>query len=222
MAGVVALVPMGAHSKRVPNKNVRPLGGVPLFHHILRTLAECPAIDQVVVNTDSDTVARDAARLFGATVVDRPQELRGGLISTNQIIAHDVTRVDADIFLQTHATNPFLSAATIAAAVQRFRDRGEHDSLLSVTRVFKRYWTADAEPVNHDPRTLIRTQDLPPFYEENSNLYLFTRDLILSRGSRVGERPILFDIEPLEAFDIDDELDFRIAETLMERTRHAG
>ncbi len=218
MDGVVALVPMKAHSERVPDKNIRPLGGVPLFHHILRSLAACDAVGRIVVDTDSEIIADEAAARFGATVIERPAELRGDLVSTNRILAHDVTVVDADLYLQTHCTNPFLTPATIEAAIERLRNSADHDSLFSVTRVFKRYWTPDGKPVNHDPKVLVRTQDLPPFYEENSNIYMFARDLILSRGTRIGERPILFEMDPAEAFDIDDEMDFRMAELLLERT----
>jgi CMP-N-acetylneuraminic acid synthetase len=217
MSNVVALVPMRAHSERVRDKNLRPLGGVPLFHHILRTLTACDGVDRVVVNTDSERIAEEAEQRFGATVIERPEELRGGHVSMNEIIAHDVGTIEAEIYLQTHTTNPFLRPETVAAAVERFRHRGEHDSLFSVTRVFKRYWTAEGRPVNHDPKRLIRTQDLPPFYEENSNLYLFRRDRVLATGSRIGVRPILFEIDPVEAFDIDDELDFRIAQCLWEQ-----
>ena len=88
-----------------------------------------------------------------------------------------------------------------------------HDSLFSVTRWQTRLYGADGTPINHDPDVLLRTQDLPPVYEENSNLYLFTADQIAA-GRRIGDRPILFEIHPLEAVDIDDEHDFVLAEAL--------
>jgi CMP-N-acetylneuraminic acid synthetase len=69
--------------------------------------------------------------------------------------------------------------------------------------------------VNHNPAVLLRTQDLPPIYEENSCIYLFTRETLLSRRNRLGERPMMFEIDAREATDIDEELDFVIAETLM-------
>ena len=71
----------------------------------------------------------------------------------------------------------------------------------------------DGSALNHDPKVLLRTQDLPPIYEENSNLYLFTAEQIAG-GRRMGDRPILFEIDPLEAVDIDEEPDFVLAEAL--------
>jgi CMP-N-acetylneuraminic acid synthetase len=67
--------------------------------------------------------------------------------------------------------------------------------------------------MNHDPNVLLRTQDLPPVFEENSNLYLFTGPQIAA-GRRIGATPILFEIDALEAMDIDEEHDFLLAEML--------
>ena len=88
------------------------------------------------------------------------------------------------------------------------------DSLFSVTRIQTRLWDSSGRAVNHDPAVLLRTQDLPPLYEENSCLYIFTRSTLESRHNRIGERPLMFEIDRLEAWDIDEESDFRIAELL--------
>jgi len=73
---------------------------------------------------------------------------------------------------------------------------------------------------SRSPRAL-RTQDLPPVYEENSCLYLFSRDDLVHRGSRIGDRPMLFEIDPVEAADIDVEIDFIAAEAIHRRMVHA-
>ena len=77
------------------------------------------------------------------------------------------------------------------------------------------------QPLNHDPSVLLRTQDLPPVFEENSCLYVFSREGLLARRNRIGERPQMFEMDRLEALDIDDELDFRMAEILF-RQRAEG
>jgi CMP-N-acetylneuraminic acid synthetase len=82
-----------------------------------------------------------------------------------------------------------------------------------VTRLQTRLYDAESQPVNHDPAVLLRTQDLPPLYEENSGMYVFSREQI-AEGRRFGDRPLLFEIDPLEATDIDEEPDFVLAETL--------
>jgi N-acylneuraminate cytidylyltransferase len=76
------------------------------------------------------------------------------------------------------------------------------------TRIF---WK-DGEPINHDPDNLIRTQDLDPIYEENSCLYLFSRDIFNKRENRLGFNPKMMVMDPIESIDIDEEHDFQLAE----------
>ena len=96
---------------------------------------------------------------------------------------------------------------------------GEYDSMFTVTPLQTRLWTADGKAINHDPAVLLRTQDLPPVMEENSCLYLFDAATLRSRGNRIGERPLLYPLDPLEAWDIDDEADWTVVEALYESRR---
>lgn len=213
---IVALVPMRHHSERVPGKNYRLFAGRPLYRHIISSLLACPAIDEVVIDTDSPVIMEDAANQFPQVrLIERPERLRADTVPMNDVLLHDVTQVDSDFYLQTHSTNPLLSSKTIERAVRVFSDNYPmFDSLFGVTRVQNRLWDGLARAVNHNPAILLRTQDLPPMYMENSCLYIFTRAALESRHNRIGERPYLFDIDRIEASDIDEELDFRIAEFL--------
>ena len=213
---IVALVPMRHDSERVPGKNYRPMAGEPLYRHIVRSLLQVPEISRVVIDTDSPVIKDDAATAFPAVLVlDRPEHLRDGNIPMNDILINDVRQVPADLYLQTHSTNPLLRPATIQRALRSFLDSGAHDSMFSVTRIQARLWAADATPMNHDPAVLLRTQDLAPVYLENSCLYLFTREMLEQRGTRIGAHPMLFEIDRDEASDIDEEQDFRMVEALM-------
>lgn len=220
MSRVAALVPMRHHSQRVPGKNYRLLDGKPLFHYIIDTLLEVELLDEIAVNTDSEVIKKGLARHFPEVrIIDRPTEIAGDQVSMNRILAYDVRKIEADFYLQTHSTNPLLTAPTISQAVQGFLEAyPDQDSLFSVTPLHTRLWTREGKPLNHDPDVLIQTQDLPPVYEENSCIYLFTKETLLTRNNRLGERPLLFEIDPSEAWDIDTELDFVICEQLM-RTR---
>jgi len=212
---VVAFVPMRHSSERVRGKNYRPFNGVPLFHRIVSTLLSVDRITTVVIDTDSPTVKDQAADAFPSVeVIDRPEHLLGGHVPMTDVLQHDAAQVPSEWYLQTHTTNPLLRASTIDAALDRMEQQiGDHDSLFSVTRLQTRLYAADGSPINHDPKVLLRTQDLPPIYEENSNLYVFTAEQIAG-GRRMGDRPILFEIDPLEAVDIDEEPDFVLAEAL--------
>ena len=216
---LAALVPMRHHSQRVPGKNYRPLAGKPLFHHIIEALLAVPEIETVMVDTDSEPVM-DGVRRFFPTVklIQRPEHLRADDVPMNDILLHDIAQVDADFYLQTHSTNPLLQADTISRGIRDFfADYPKYDSLFSVTRLQTRLYFKDGRAINHDPTVLIQTQHLPPVYEENSGLYLFTRENLIKRHHRIGVKPFMFEIDKAEAWDIDEELDFEITDFLMKK-----
>ena len=220
---VVALVPMRDRSERVPGKNYRELAGKPLFHHILIALQACPEISDIVVDTDSDTIKKGVAKDFPQVLVlDRPEELRRGEIPMNTILMHDTEMVPADFYLQTHSTNPLLRPQTISIALAAFFIAyPDKDSLFGVTELHTRLYDAEGRAINHNPVELLRTQDLPPVYEENSCIYVFTRANLEKFNHRIGQSPLMFPVPRDEALDIDEELDFQIADCLMRRRQPA-
>jgi CMP-N-acetylneuraminic acid synthetase len=213
---VVALVPMRHHSERVIGKNYRPFAGRPLYHHIVSSLLACPLVAEVVIDTDSTVVMQDASQHFPQVrLIERPEHLRADTTPMNDVLLHDVTQVESVYYLQTHSTNPLISTETITRAVQLFcNNYPVYDSLFGVTRVQTRLWDGLARALNHNPAILLRTQDLPPVYMENSCMYIFTRTILETRHNRIGERPFMFEIDRIEAWDIDEALDFSIAEFL--------
>jgi len=215
----VALVPMRHHSERMPGKNYRSFASLPLYHHILNSLLACPLVSEVVIDTDSPTILEDASRNFSQVkLIQRPEHLRSGNIPMNEVLLYDVTRVDADFYLQTHSTNPLLRSETITRALSEFTDKFPvYDSLFSVTGLQTRLWDTQGRAVNHDPAVLLRTQDLEPIFMENSCLYVFSRNTLELRRNRIGERPLMFEIERSESWDIDEELDFEIAQFFFQR-----
>jgi CMP-N-acetylneuraminic acid synthetase len=157
-----------------------------------------------------------AQKLFpSVTIRERPKHLRAGAIPMNDILLNAIKWDEADFYLQTHSTNPLLGTATITKAIESFLDAYPvYDSLFSVTRVQSRLWDSLSRAVNHNPAILLRTQDLPPIYEENSCIYIFDGRTLELGHNRIGERPMMFEIDRYEAYDIDEEIDFKFAEFL--------
>jgi len=214
---VTALLPMKAHSERIPNKNIRFFAGLPLYHCIAEILESSLLIDEILINTDSGQIAEDAHRHFAKVkIIDRPVNLRGDFVSMNDIIAHDIQSTEAEHFLQTHSTNPLLTKETLERAIRKyFSILPEYDSLLSVSKIQSRLYWASGEPVNHNPNELLRTQDLPPLFEENSNIYLFSKKSFFAAGNnRIGLNPKMFIMDKAEAIDIDNKEDWKLAEAL--------
>jgi len=208
---------MRHHSQRVPQKNYRLLDGKPLYQHILTTLLAVPDVTRIVVDTDSPVIVAGITEFFPAVeVIERPEELRADDVSMNTILQYDISRAPSDFYLQTHSTNPLLRAETLSKAIQTFLSAyPQRDSLFSVTRLQTRLYDKQGRAINHDPRVLIQTQDLPPVYKENSCLYLFSADTLAKQGTRIGETPILFETEPEESWDIDEEIDFKLVELMI-------
>jgi CMP-N-acetylneuraminic acid synthetase len=221
MTRIAAFVPMRHESERVKGKNYRSLGGRPLYHHIVLSLLACGEIDEVVIDTDSPLIAAETESAFpDVRVLARPAHLLWGEIPMNDVLLNDVEQVEADLYVQTHSTNPLLRAGTIQRALETFLSaRDSHDSLFTVTPLHTRLWTPDGDAINHDPNVLLRTQDLPPIMEENSCLYVFDGATLRERGNRIGNRPLLYPLDAHEAWDIDDELDWMIVEALYAQRR---
>jgi CMP-N-acetylneuraminic acid synthetase len=209
---------MKGHSERIPAKNFRPFAGKPLFRWILDTLLGLPEISLVVINTD----AREALSKNGLVdsdrvkIRDRKTSICGDFVSMNLVLEDDISAIPASAYLMTHTTNPLLSVDTIRSAVQLYQEglTAGYDSLFSVNRYQSRFYRADGTPLNHDPTQLMRTQDLDPLFEENSNLYLFSAESFKKTRARIGVRPRMIPTPPAESVDIDDQASWEFAERL--------
>lgn len=223
-AMITAIVPMRHSSERVPGKNYRSFAGKPLFHHVLTTLGKSRLVHEIVVDTDSELMTDAISQYFPSVkVFERPANLRDGATDMNDVLANTLTSVGSEIIVQTHSTNPSLSTQTLDTALQLFLDsRSIHDSLFSVNRFQARLWDSHNQPVNHSLDVLMRTQDLPPLWTENSCLYIFSKTSFSLSGRRIGNSPILFETPPLESSDIDTESDFVIAENIHRLLQTAG
>ncbi|MBN1186615.1 MAG: acylneuraminate cytidylyltransferase family protein [Bacteroidales bacterium] len=219
---IVLLLPMKEHSERVPNKNLKKFCGNPLYHAIIKVVLKSKYIDEIIVDTDSEEIKKDVKKNFPSVIIiDRPEKNIGDNVPMNDVIEYDLTKINGDIFIQTHSTNPMLLTTTLDNAIEKFMQLSdENDSIFSVTKIQTRLYWKNGSPINHNPQELLRTQDLPPVYEENSNFYIFTKDSFFkAKGKRIGRKPFMFEIDKIEAIDIDEAHDFIIAEQLYKQFR---
>jgi CMP-N-acetylneuraminic acid synthetase len=185
---------------------------------MLDALVEVNEIDCIIINTDARHIleANGLKECSRIRIRERKSELCGDFVSMNKIIEDDILNVESGDYLMTHTTNPLISPQTIRSAITEYKEgtaKGK-DSLFSVNRYQTRFYKKNGTPINHDPDNLIRTQDLEPWYEENSNLYLFSKDSFFSANARIGTKPILFETPTTESQDIDNKIDWRTAEIL--------
>lgn len=215
---VVALLPMKANSERVKGKNFRELAGKPLFKWILDSLLSVEEIDCVVINTDAREILAQNGLIESEKVIirDRKSELCGDMVSMNLILADDIEAVDADVYLMTHTTNPLIAPGTIKKGFAMLEAASDKDSLFTVNKIQTRFYREDGSAVNHDPDNLLRTQDLEPWYEENSCLFYFTKESFAKTNARIGEKPLMMVTPPLESLDIDEPHDWDMVAALAE------
>lgn len=214
---IILLLPMKGNSERITNKNLKSFCDKPLYHAISNEINKSSFVTNVVINTDSPNITADVKASFpGFKINKRPDNLVGDFVPMNDIINYDLDHSEADIYVQTHSTNPLLRSETLDKAIQFFiENREKYDSLFSVTRLQTRLYWKDGKPINHNPSELIRTQDLPPVFEENSCFFIFTKESFKNAGNkRIGMKPYLFEIDKIEAMDIDEPEDFIIAEQM--------
>jgi len=220
---LIALLPMKGNSERVPQKNIRPLHGKPLFFYIADNIKKTGLFDKLVINTDSSDIAQMAKERYGdwVNINKRPAELQGDMVSMNRIIQHDVDAIGHHHdYMQTHSTSPFLKPETISSAVKLYSEQkmaGVLDSLFSVTTIYSRLYDKELRPINHNPQVLARTQDLDVVYEENSAFYLFSGCSFMANNHRIGKLGMVFPMarNSIECLDIDEMNDWLLAERIV-------
>ena len=223
---IVALLPMKANSERVKGKNFKDFCGKPLFRWILDALICEKRIEKIIINTDARSILEDRNLKDDERVLirDRNKGICGDHVSMNKIIHDDLSNIDSCLYLMTHTTNPLLTNLSISKSIDLYikgLDKG-YDSLFTVNKIQSRFYDENSNPINHDPNNLIRTQDLNPWYEENSNLYLFSKASFLKTNSRIGKCPQMMITEPFESTDIDTPADWELAEILVDYYKKKG
>jgi CMP-N-acetylneuraminic acid synthetase len=216
-------------SKGLPRKNIRPLRGVPLIAWSIRCAQDCGIFDRIVVSTDDAEIA-EVARAHGAEVpFTRPARLASDTSPEWEAWRHAVTALpDVGRFVSLPATAPLRSPDDVLAAVDRHQEGG-WDAVLAVTPAH-RHPSFNMVGLDPDGRARVlmpagngiaRRQDAPPAYDVTTVAYVTTPRYIL-QASALFDGAVGTVLVPRErAVDIDDEVDFAVAETLLRRTMEA-
>ena len=208
---VVAFVPVKLNNERLPGKNTKVFeDGTPLISLILNTLLHVRNVDEIYVYCSDDSIVEYLP--LGVKYKKRSVELDRSETKINEVLQSFANDIPADIYVLAHATAPFISPSSIAYGVEQVVS-GKYDSALTVHKMQEFIWK-DGKPLNYDLAAVPRTQDLAPLYIETTGLYVYTHELITSRNVRVGDRPSLIEISKIESVDINESIDFEIANAL--------
>ncbi len=211
---ISAIVPIKEESQRVDNKNFKNINGKPLFVWIIESLLSSEYISEIIINCDEEIVEKQVSAVFDSIkFLYRPPHLKGNEVSMNKIIESTLVSCSNNSILQTHTTNPLLTSKTIDSAIKKHLD--EEVDLFSVTKLQERLYNEKSEPINHDLKNLVQTQDLKPTYLENSGFYIFSKNNFKENLNRITPYSKFYETSFPENIDIDDEDDFNFAESVL-------
>ncbi len=229
---IVCIIPARAGSKRLINKNTRPLNGKPLIAWTLEEAKKSLLIDRIIVSTDDEAVS-NISGAYGIEVVKRPEELAADEAATADVVIHVLGLLKQRAFCPGHVillqcTSPLRTAKHIDEALRKYLDSKEDvDSLISVSREEHPPWwskTIDKsgflfDTFEYDRQKYSRSQDFPDTYRVNGAIYIArTKKLLEFKGFQM-ERTLSYVMEPRLSIDIDTETDFMFAELVMNSLR---
>ena len=208
---VVSIIPIKMNNERLANKNIKVLGDKPLIYYIQNTLLQVSLIDSRYVYCSNDDICTYLEH--DMIYLPRPTFLDGNTTNFTQIFTEFSKIIEADVYIYTHATAPFLQSATITECIEKVLT-GDYDSAFTAVRLQDYIWK-DGKAWNFDAANIPRSQDLEVLYRETSGVYVFTREVFERYHRRVGLHPYIKEVGYREAVDINVPEDFELAERLL-------
>ncbi len=232
----MALVPARGGSKRLPNKNIRPLRGSPLILYSLELARRSNIFSEIVVSTDSLEISKVVQR--GGYVV---RNLRPSALATDsspdifwvqhalrELLNQSIDEVDYVFILRP--TNPFRTIATLNRALEVFANHSWADSLRGMSRsdrhpgkMWKIQDNGQAIPYVSQIESTIPTHDQPTqnletIWIQNASLEIIKTSTIQDYNSISGKSIFGFEMPGHEGFDINSQLDWQLAELLIQNS----
>lgn len=233
LARCLAVIPARGGSKAVPFKNVRPLGGRPLISYTIEAALKARSVDRVLVSTEDETIAGIARDLGAEVPFLRPRELAEDHVPTWPVVLHAIQyleRVEGwspDVIATLWPTTPFRSAEDIESGLALFLG-SEADTVVALVKVEEKhpYWMKWLEngrvvPFVDGGERVFQRQDLPPLYMLTGGFTIRRRYvydwLVHGEAEYQRERTLGYVMDPMRSLDINNELDFLLAEAMLER-----
>lgn len=214
-----AIIPAKGNSRRLPDKNTQPFGESTLVGHKVEQLKGCMRIDDIVVATNSEEIAAEAVAHGASVRMQDDLHCDEDQMPLRERWRNIVARVETDIVVWAHCTNPLCMPDLYDAAVDAYFDAGLtggfHDSLCSVSKVQRHAWKM-GQPDNFDPwgdRHQFASELEPTFYQ-NGAIFIQPHRQMLENAYFYGKKPLLFEIEQPYDIDIDTDRDLHVARAI--------
>jgi N-acylneuraminate cytidylyltransferase len=229
---IVALIPARAGSKRVPDKNIRPLAGHPLIAYTVAAALSSEIFSDVIVSTDSEHYA-EIVKYYGAEVPFlRPEPLAGDQSPDIEWLQYTLNRLQEagrsyDCFSILRPTSPFRLPATIQRAWQEFSSQNGVDSLRAVEKCSQhpaKMWVVRGNrmmpllPLGpaEQPWHSSQYPSLPEVYVQNASLEIAWSRVVFENRTIAGDVVMPFFTTGYEGFDVNNEYDWQLAEHMVQ------
>ncbi len=217
----IAIIPARGGSKGIIRKNLRFFNYQPLIYYVIQNALNCEKIHDVVVTSESDEII-EYCRRFDIKIRKRPAFLSGDEITLDPVIYDAVVwfenefyNVDNIITLQP--TSPLLTVRTLSEAIDKF-ETSELDTLISVEDDTNLGWIEKDGTLAENYEKRVNRQWLTKKYKE-TGAFLISKRSVVNENTRIGQKIGVYAVPKYESIDIDDEIDWNIAENLSKRLK---
>ena len=217
----IAIIPARGGSKRIPRKNIRNFGGKPIIAYSIEAALKSGLFDEVMVSTDDHEIA-EIAKFYGAEVpFFRSSENSNDFATIYDVISEVTERYKAlgvtyEFTSCIFPTAPFVTAEKLIIAFKKLKDTNSEAvipvleysypiqrALLFENSTLKLRWPENLKG---------RSQDFDKCYHDSGQFYIYRTELYLKKGTTFNMNTIPFFISHMEAQDIDNETDWKLAE----------
>ena len=211
MKDIAGLIACRGGSVRVPNKNIKPFGGSSLLEIKISQLLKI--LPKVYVNSDSENILR-LAEQYGAIPILRNPKFATSEISINEVYAEVTKPIPHEHILFAHVTSPLIKTSTIQNCVNMYNNLPKpYDSVCTVQLLKKFIWYK-GKSINYNSNKMPRSQDLPDYHMIAFAINILPKKLLLNLKNIVTNNYFPIELDEIEAMDIDDKLEFELAEYL--------
>lgn len=214
---IKALIAVRSGSQRVENKNIRRFAGSSLLEIKIKQLLRIKELDGVVVNSN-DNYMLTVAKKMGCEVVERNPYYASNSVSMSEVYKNMASNFSGDVVVYTNVTNPLVKDSTIIDAISKFKTFSSDFDSLNSAYLVKEFLFEKNIPINYNLKKQPRSQDLPNIYALNFAVSIISRENMIKQSNVVGKKPFIYPMSQEESLDIDNLIDFEIAEFLYKKT----
>ncbi|WP_424355974.1 cytidylyltransferase domain-containing protein [Methanobacterium sp. MBAC-LM] len=225
---ILAIIPARGGSKGVPRKNIKKIAGKPLIAHTIESAVKSKYINKVIVSTEDQEIA-NISKEYGAEVIERPEKLALDDSSTIDAVFHSINHLKMenytpDVVVLLQPTSPLRTVQDIDGSIEFFCKK-DCESVISICEFeHPPYWSLKIEnsylkPAFGDKYFKMRRQDLPTSYLPNGAIFISNPQNLASYESFYCKKTLPYLMSLENSVDIDTELDFKIAETILKELK---